>query len=85
MDLIPNFPNETGEDAAVTFMKDGAEYRILRHDNTHWLIQKRGDAQFALTVAPSGPGRWDVEGTGHFGSSLYASYASTGELFSKLF
>lgn len=82
-DPIPAFPEEIG--ASVTFMKGGAEYRLLRHNADTWLIHKHSVPRetFELNLTPDGR-EWTVEGRGHVGP-VFGGPASLEMIWRKLF
>jgi hypothetical protein len=65
---IPEFPAVVGEEGAVDFTKDGAQYRILRLDGDRLVIHRIGRTatQFQIFIHSfSADGEiFDVEGIG---------------------
>ena len=84
--IQPEFPTEIGDAGAVTFRRDGREYRLSREREGLWVIDEVGDPEsdFRLEISNVTALYIDVAGRGHSGPMQ--SFATTRtELFTKLF
>ena len=82
----PDFPTDIGEQGAVTFIKDGHEYRMLRAEEDLWTIDQVGlpEEDFHLDISNVTDLYIDVTGRNQSGP-VHALATSRCELFAKLF
>lgn len=85
MYTIPTFPTGFGEEHGIEFLKDHQMYRLIRANETTWVIHRRNSTaeQFQIILSGEEP-FFDV--TGHNGLvQIHGSGMMPTTIFTKMF